>query len=181
MRRPLTMNGSVPGMTSEVKMSREDARKLRDTSRRWRSTVRTPSTVGRMIAKKPPRKTTTAFMFQSSPNHRTTSGTSATRGSALKKFNHGSNVSDRRRYHRMSAGRGLRTRGWIVRNAGLVATVTRSVRRGGDALAHGLTPKALAHVDVPLVEDRRAAQEREARDALHLTARVRCPAALREH
>src|SRR5437773_378857 len=89
MRRPLTMNGSVPGMTSDVKMSREDARKLRDTSRRWRSTVRTPSTVGRMIAKKPPRKTTTAFMFQSSPNHRTTSGTSATRGSALKKFNHG--------------------------------------------------------------------------------------------
>ena len=98
-RMPLTMKGSVPGITRDVKMRRSGARKLRATSRSWRSTVRTPSTVGKMIEKNPPKNTMIVFISKPRPTQRTTRGIRATRGRALKKFSHGSNVRETRRYH----------------------------------------------------------------------------------
>src|SRR6185295_12601448 len=99
----------VPGMTSDVKMRRSLALKLRETSRSDRSTVLTPSTVGRMIEKNPPRNTMTAFISGPSPAQSTTSGTSATRGSALKKFIQGSKVYEMRRYQPIAIPSGTAT------------------------------------------------------------------------
>ena len=55
-----------------------------------RSVVRTPYSVLMMIVKKAPRNTTATFDQIPIPSQSTMSGSSATRGSAFMKFNHGS-------------------------------------------------------------------------------------------
>ena len=74
----------------------------------------------------------TVFISQSSPAQSTTSGTSAARGSALKKFSHGSKVSETRRYQPMTipSGTAVTSAASVPRPSSSALIRTSSQNRG---------------------------------------------------
>src|SRR4029079_16625576 len=101
-RRPVNINGTVEGRTTDLKICHSEAPKLRAHVRRLAGVVLTPSRVLIKSGKTAPRKMIPTFDRMPIPSQMITRGSKATRGVAFIAFTKGSQTKANFLYHALA-------------------------------------------------------------------------------